>query len=293
MKPSFEDIQFFLAVVEAKSFTMAADNLLRTKSAVSQGVTRLEKDLGVTLLYRSTRSLSLTEAGEEFYRHCCEVRDSYDNALESIKSFGAKPSGLLTVTVPHTLVETIVLPAVNQTISENSDIDIRLLADDKSVDLIDGQVDLAIRVGKLELQTAKVTKLGMLSESLYASHEYVQSKGGVPANLNEIQQWQHIAHDWQGQPVRYVTKGRLDIKVKPRVRCNTITDIIHLVAQGQGVARLPDITVQDYVRRGDLVKLEHLAVTPVHAMHMFANKTPMKVQLFIKTLKEHFAIRTR
>lgn len=292
MKPSFEDMQLFLAVVEAKSFTAAADNLMRTKSAISQGVTRLEKDLGITLLYRSTRSLSLTEAGAEFYRHCCEVRESYDNALENIKSFGAKPSGLLTITVPHTLMETIVLPAVSQTLSENRDIDIRLLADDKSIDLIDGQVDLAIRVGKLDLQTAKVTKLGMLSESLYASKGYVALNGGLPKDLQTLQHWQHIAHEWQGQPVRYSTKTGLDIKVKPRVRCNTITDIIHLVLQGQGVARLPDVTVQHYVDQGELVKLEHLAITPVHAMHMFANKTPVKVQLFIKTLKQQFKLLT-
>ncbi|MGH1485261.1 MAG: LysR family transcriptional regulator [Cellvibrionaceae bacterium] len=286
MKPSFEDIQFFLAVVESQSFTGAADKLMRTKSAVSQGITRLEKDLGIKLLYRSTRSLSLTEAGREFYNHCGDIRDSYDNALSSIKSFGAKPTGLLTITAPHTLIEKMVIPAMTRLLDEHPNIDVRLLADDKSIDLIDAQIDLAIRVGTLDMQTAKVSKLGTLYESIYASPSYVQAKGGIPDDAKLLENWQHIAHDWQRQPVRYTLKDSTTLKVKPRVRCNTITDIVQLTLQGQGVARLPDFTVNEYHKQGQLIKLGQVSSTAVHTMHMFSSQPPAKVKRFVKILKD-------
>ena len=290
MKPNLEDTQVFVAVVEARSFTRAADNLARTKSAVSQAVTRLEQDLGVQLLYRSARSLSLTEAGRQFYSHCCDIRDSYENALADIKDSGAKPSGLLTITAPHALSDVLIVPVMTELINANPNIEVRLLADDRAVDLIDAQIDLAIRVGPLDLQSAKVSRLGTLHESLYVSPGYIEAKGGLPEDGTHLEHWQHIANDWQGQPVKYTLANGSTLRVKPRIRCNSLHDIIALVLQEQGVARLADIAVAEYVNQGRLVKLESVASTPVHTMHMFSKRPPAKVQSFVKILKRQLSV---
>lgn len=285
MKPSLEDMHVFLTVVEARTFTAAAEQLRRTKSAVSQAISRLESDIGVHLLYRSTRSLSLTEAGTQFYGHCRDIRDVYDNALLEIK---AKPSGTLSVTAPHAICKSVVDPAIAKFVEIYPDIDVRLLADDSPMDLIESQVDLAIRVGDLTLQSAKVSKLGMLYESLYACPEYIASQGGLPEELAVISNWSHIANDWQGVPVKYVLPKGDVLRVTPRVRCNSFYDMVRLAKLGAGVARLPDITVLPSVTEGSLIKMCKVSATPVYYMHLFSNKPPAKVKKFITLLRDGF-----
>ena len=282
MKPGLEDMQVFLAVVEARTFTAAAERLGRTKSAVSQAVSRLENDTGERLLYRSTRSLSLTEAGTQFYAHCRDIRDTYDKALLAIK---AKPSGTLSVTAPHAICKSVVDPAIAKFVELYPDIAVRLLADDSPMDLIESQVDIAIRVGDLALQSAKVSKLGMLYESLYASPEYIAAQGGIPDDLADIGGWGHIANDWQGVPVRYDLPNGETLRINPRIRCNSLYDIVRLAKMGVGVARFPDMTVSSHVTGGSLTRICEISAAPVHYMHLFSKRPPAKVQKFIKLLR--------
>ncbi|WP_226645939.1 LysR family transcriptional regulator [Microbulbifer variabilis] len=285
MKPSLEDMQIFLAVVEARSFTAAADKLVRTKSAISQAVTRLEEDLGTRLLYRSTRSLSLTETGTQFYAHCREIRDIYNNALADLKSSNKELSGMLTITAPHALCEPVIVPAIRQLNEQHPQLGVRLLADDVQMNLIDAQVDLAVRVGNLDMQSAKVSKLGILRESLYASRGYIEQQGGVPEDLTELLKWQHIINDWQGTPVKYQLDSKKEIRVIPKIRCNSLHDILQMTTIGLGIARLPDIIAAKLVREGLLRHLATVASTPVHYMHLFSKRPPPKVQHFTKILR--------
>ncbi|GAB2895857.1 LysR family transcriptional regulator [Microbulbifer echini] len=289
MKPNLEDMQVFLAVVEARSFTAAADNLARTKSAISQAVTRLEEDLGTRLLYRSTRALSLTESGTQFYTHCREIRDIYNAALTDLKSTSEKLSGTLTVTAPLALCEPVIVPAIAQLTEQHPQLGVRLLADDAPIDLIESQVDLAIRVGSLDMQSAKVSKLGTLQESLYASSKYIEKQGGLPDELCELRQWEHIANDWQGTPVKYDLGNKNIIRVTPRIRCNSLHDILQMTEVGLGIARLPDMTAKKFIRNGSLEHVVTVASTPIHYMHLFSKSPPVKVQRFTKIIKSLLA----
>jgi len=285
MKPSLEDMQVFLAVVEARSFTAAADKLARTKSAISQAVTRLEGDLDTRLLYRSTRALSLTEAGTQFSSHCREIRDIYDVALTDLKSTTEKLSGTLTVTAPHALCEPAIVPAIAQLAEQHPQLGVRLLADDAPMDLIASQVDLAIRVGNLDMQSAKVSKLGILRESLYASKAYIDKQGGLPEDLCELRYWQHIANDWQGTPIKYELGNNGKIRVIPKIRCNSLHNILQMTEMGLGIARIPDFTALHSVKKGLLELVIEVSSTPVHYMHLYPKKPPAKVQSFIKIVK--------
>ncbi|WP_445360166.1 LysR family transcriptional regulator [Microbulbifer sp. EKSA005] len=290
MKPSLEDMQVFLAVVEARSFTLAADRLERTKSAVSQAVTRLESDIGTRLLYRSTRSLSLTEAGSEFYAHCREIKDIYNSALAGLRNSGNKLAGSLSVTAPHALCEPVIIPAIIKLAEQHPQLRIRLLANDSPMDLIESQVDLAIRVGSLALQSAKVSKLGLLGESLYASPQLIEKLCGIPSDLTELQNWPHIANDWQGIPLKYELKSGIQIKATPKVRCNSLHDIVQLTEAGIGIARLPDIIARKKVANGTLCSITSVAAAPIHYMHLFSKRPPTKVQTFIKAIKSQLQI---
>jgi len=286
MKPNLEDMQVFLAIVEARTFTAAAEHLSRTKSAVSQALTRLENDIGTRLLYRSTRSLSLTEAGAQFYVHCRDIKNTYDDALANIKTNKSNPSGILSVTAPHALCGSVIVPAIAKFVEQHPQMNVRLFADDSPMDLIESQLDLAIRVGNLDMQSAKVSKLGMLSESLYASPTYIAARGGLPEDLTELKDWDHIANDWQGMPVKYQTLEGATLRVNPRIRCNALQDILRLVEIGAGLARLPDITVSHSISRGEIIQVMELDASAIHYMHLFSNRSPTKVQKFVKLIRD-------
>lgn len=285
MKPSLEDMLVFLEVVEAKTFTVAAERLQRTKSAVSQAVTRLEEDIGTKLLYRSTRSLSLTEAGTQFYSHCGDIKQTYNAAISDLKTNRHAPRGTLSITAPHALCEPLIVPAIAQFVELYPEMNVRLVADDSPMDLIESQVDLAIRVGDLAMQTAKVSKLGALRESLYASPEYCASRGGPPEDLAELNQWDHIANHWQGVPVKYTTSDGTTLRAAPRIRSNTLQNILRLTEMGAGVARLPDIAVSQSIAAGSLVQLTTVGTSSVHYMHHFSKQPPKKVNAFVKLIK--------
>jgi len=286
MKPSLEDMQVFLEVVEARTFTAAAERLGRTKSAVSQAVTRLEDDLGTRLLYRSTRSLSLTDTGTRFLAHCCEIRSSYNTALADIKTAEADPSGTLSLTAPNALCGPIVVPSISRFVELYPNISVRLRADDSPMDLVESQIDLAIRVGEPAVQSAKISKLGMLHEGLYASPDCIAAHGGSPNDLTAIADWAHIANDWQGVPVRYHTADGEIVRVTPRVRCNSFNEILRLAEIGTGVARLPDIVTSESVHRGTLVRLFEVGAAPIYSMHLFAKRPPAKVRIFVQLIRE-------
>ena len=286
MRPSLEDMQVFLEVVEKRTFTAAAEQLGRTKSAVSQAITRLEDDIGTRLLHRSTRSLSLTDAGTRFLGHCRDIRDSYDLALDELVTAEADTLGTLAITAPKALCGPVIVPAIERFVHIYPQIAVRLRADDTQIDLIEAQIDLAVRVGDPKIQSAKISKLGMLHECLYASPGYIAALGGLPSDLGELSHWNHIASDWQGTPVTYRTLDGLTMRATPRIRCNSLHEILQLAEIGCGIARLPDVTASESVHKGALVKLVELGSAPIFSMHLYEKRAPSKVSKFVLLLKD-------
>lgn len=284
MKPNLIDMMTFQAVVEARSFTAAAERLGRTKSAVSQSVSRLEADLDCRLLQRSTRALSMTEAGARFLSHCQELKQTYDAAVADLSAEQGDPAGLLSLTAPHALCGPLVVPAIERFLTVQGKVRVRLVAEDAPVDLIETGIDLAIRVGRPKEQAARIARLGVLRESLYASPACVARFGGVPEKLSELADWDHIANSWQGNPVTY-TRGGGRLRVSPRIRCNTLPEILQLVERGLGVALLPDLAVAGQMAEARLTRLFTIAETPLHTMHNFAARPPRKVVDFVKLLR--------
>ena len=285
MKPSVADMLTFLEVVDARSFTAAADSLGRTRSAVSQAVQRLEEEIGVRLLYRSTRSLTLTEAGARLAGRCRDIRESYADALADLSAVSQDVAGALVVTAPHALGASVMAPAVARYLADHPSIRLRLLADDAQIDLIDAQVDLAVRVGRPKALTARIAKLGTLQESLYAHPAYIEGQGGVPSDLQALRDWRHIANDWQGTPVTYRLRPGATLAVEPQVRCNAFPEGLARATAGLGVARLPDIAVSAQRAAGDLALVAPLEQTGIYAVHHHDKRPPPKVTRFVEILR--------
>ncbi len=289
MTPNLNDMMVFLAVVDTQSFTEAARRLGRTRSAVSQSVSRLESDISTRLLYRNTRSLNLTEAGARFAAHCREIRRTHDSAISEIRESSDRPSGQITVTAPHALCNALLVPAMKSFLAENTNMRVRLFADDAHIDLIEASVDLAVRAGTAASQSARISKLGSLNVSLYASRAYLDSRGGIPDDPAALAQWDHIVNDWQGSPIRYRLHDGTEFSVLPRVRCNAFPSIIEATRQSLGVARLADLAVRASHMADELVAIMPLTETPVYTMHQFESRPPQKVKLFIDALRQHLS----
>jgi len=290
VKPNIHDMLTFIEVVDTRSFTTASTRLGRSKSAISQTISRLEADMNTRLLQRSTRSLTLTDAGARFYDSCLTIKDAYNTALESIWEDQDNPQGTLSITAPHALCGAVITPAIKLYLDHYPRMSVRLVAEDASVKLIEEHIDLAIRVGKLAGQTARVTKVGTLGESLYAHQDYINAQGGIPDDMNDLEKWDHIANEWQGNPVTYNLAKGISFKVLPRARCNSLPDILKLTQSGLGIARLPDIAaVSDATsdkENSPLIKVSPLGDAPIYALHQFDTKPPQRVRDFITLIRE-------
>lgn len=286
MNPNVNDMLCFLAVVETRSFSAAATQMRKTRSAISQSVARLENDLGARLLYRTTRALALTEAGTRFVGHCAEMKRVYQEAIAQMQDGGAEQHGSIVLTAPHALCDSDLIPALSAFSETYPNLNVRVIADDARLDLVDEQVDLALRVGDLTGQTARVSRIGNMRESLYASAGYVTGRNGVPEDSSDLEAWDHIANEWQGTRVTYQFAPDTILRVKPRYRFNSFHQLRSAVCASLGVARLPDRTVSDLVRNGTLVRLKDLGAAPVFAVHYFDKRAPSWVRVIVGILRQ-------
>ncbi|TQV77936.1 LysR family transcriptional regulator [Denitrobaculum tricleocarpae] len=292
MKPNFNDMMAFAEVVETGSFTAAAERLGRGKSALSQSITRLESDLGVRLIQRTTRRLSLTEAGQRFYRHCETIREIHTQALEDARSQAGALSGRLSITAPHALAAAFVRPAFTAFIREHPTLEVVFHSDDGQLNLVDHGIDLAIRVDMPQDQSLKVSKLGEFRDLLCAHKDLVAEHGGLPGGLADLKDWPHIGNQWQGAEPLYHRRGETALQVTPQVRCNAFHDVLGFVGDGLGVALLPDIAIREELRSGEIRALfprDEIAPVAIYAAHAFDSFPPRRVTAFISALRQRLA----
>lgn len=263
MTPNLNDLLIFLTVAETQSITGTADQVGLTKSAVSQALKRLEEQLGRRLLYRTTRAMALTDEGARLLPYCRALREAQQDMMAALTDDDAPQS--LTITAPHALMQPVMVPAVGA-LSEGRDLRLRLLAEDGQVNLTERQIDLAIRVGGSAPQSARVTRIGTLHESLYCAPGYLTMQ---PEHISDLAAFPHVSNDWQGDPVDYGGK----LRVSPRFRVNTVHEVRALIAQGLGIGLLPDLFAQ-----GDpaLMRLFPVSSSPIYALHQ-QGRTPSKI----------------
>ncbi len=153
-------MMIFNEVIEQGSFTLAAEKPHLTKSGVSQHVSKLEKHLGVQLLIRSTRSLSLTDIGKQLFQRSAELKTLLDISIDEVTNLKHQPVGYLSITAPQALMPSAVLPAIKQLIKQFPKIKPRLIVDDGNQDIIKKGIDVAIRVGNLKDSDLKARRIG-------------------------------------------------------------------------------------------------------------------------------------
>ncbi|KXF82829.1 LysR family transcriptional regulator [Enterovibrio coralii] len=251
------DMMVFLAVVESGSFTLAAERLEMPKANVSRKVSRLERQLGVTLLERSTRAQHLTEAGKRYLSHCKRIQEEMELASAAVSEVLTQYTGNIKVGASVTLGQRILKPAISPFLLKYPDLSLDLNFVNERVDLIEGGFDMVIRVGMLDDSRLVGKKLGVATRSLYASRGYL-GRRACPSTLEAIESDDFLIMPRiaPGNRLTLIRDGQPHtLRVNPRLRADDFATLKQAAIEGLGIAPLPDYMCTTERENGTLVKL--------------------------------------
>lgn len=280
-------LQAFTKVVQCGSFTRAADALGSQKAHVSRVVSQLEKELGVRLLTRSTRSLSLTEIGREFYERSMGILAQVDEAQRVVQQAQGQPSGTLRITCGVEFGMLAVSAWIGLYMQRYPQVRVEADYSARKVDLVHEGMDVAIRVGALADSDLNARRLGDIQYGLFVAPDFFprRAQPQVPADLSAVPLLAfsrgQAADVWELQQNAQIE--RISLK-QPRFRANNIFALRDMAVMGHGVARLPWLVGRREVELGHLeVVLPdwQLPSTPVHAIFASARYLTPKVRVFI------------
>ena len=282
-------------VVEQGSFVAAARKLQTTTSAVSQQVRALERDMGVTLLHRSTRKLALTPAGARFHEGCAAMLAAAQQAQAGLLQLRDAPEGELRVAAPVGFGRHLG-PALAPLMAAHPGLSLHLEVDDGFTDLVAKRIDLAVRFGRLPDSAWVAQKLGEKTLALYAAPAYL-ARRGVPADPAELG-----AHDWlalrpgtdsfHSLPLHTQDGVPQELRIRPRASSNNQLSLQQLCEAGLGLAMLSPSDLDGAAQDGRLVPLLaglRLPALPVYALSPQRDAQPAKVRHAVQALKQHFA----
>ncbi|USD61836.1 LysR family transcriptional regulator [Vibrio sp. SCSIO 43140] len=269
----------FVQVVESGSISKAADKLDVSKSVVSTALKQLEQELYTTLLKRTTRKQTLTSAGERFYAKCAQMSAIAESAwLEASSSLEA-PKGRLTVTAPHALMKSIVLPSLTAKFKDHPQVSLNLIADDKHVDIIQDDVDLAIRIGSSKNSNLKQRKLGEFVDLLCSTET---------KNINVLST-PYIAQHWESEPITHeleVNGQSETIHFPISHRASTVFDVVSLIETGLGIGLVPDFILNKHKSLSAISDARPTKVNPIYVLHPYQAHVPLVVTLAIEAIEK-------
>ncbi|WP_445424670.1 LysR family transcriptional regulator [Alishewanella sp. HL-SH06] len=244
-------ISEFVAVAEQQSFTKAAKQLGISVAQVSRNIAELEASLAIKLLYRSTRSVSLTEEGLLYLQHCRHLVASLDEANRTLANLKATPRGQIKLTAPVFYGETRIAPLLHDFMLRYPDTELDLQLSNNKLDLVQGGYDLAIRLGTLESSSLIARKLASRTQYVVASPAYL-AQHGTPTSLTALAQHQCLTGtvaNW-----RFMQQGKI-VQFKPqgRIVCNSGVALRDAALKGLGLVQLPDYYVSDNLQQGELM----------------------------------------
>ncbi len=273
-----ETMIMLVAVVDQGSFSAASRSLNVPTTTLSRKISELETRLGIRLLKRTTRSLSLTDAGASYVSAARDIIRQVEQAESEAAGEYITPKGELVITAPIMFGRLFVLPVVAEFLATFPEISVKLLLADRNVDLITTPVDMAVRIGKLPDSTMVATQIGEMrtvtcgKPALFARH-------GIPECPEELANIPCItvdtpmpASDWQYP------------SVTSRLLVSTPEAAVHAAVLGVGITRLLHYQVTDAIALGELqIVLEafEAAPSPIHLLHASRGLMPLKMRRFL------------
>lgn len=283
----------FFHVVEAQSFSGAARQLGIARSAVSRHITLLEKSIGVRLLNRTTRRLSLTEAGETYFQSCARIVAEAETATHRINQLQEEPRGTLKIAAPISLGNQFITPLVRAFMQRYTALNVELLLDDEMVDMVGESIDVSIRVGWLHDSTLIARKLGDWPRFLCASPDYLE-RHGRPESPAQLTNHEWIIFTRLPAPFHWTfTRNKREerIQIKGRLRSNNADAIHASLLSGVGITAQAAFLVNDDIKAGRLERLLpewDCGNVGMYAVYQDRRYQQARVRLFIDFVSEAF-----
>ncbi|MDN2485033.1 HTH-type transcriptional activator AaeR [Kosakonia sacchari] len=283
----------FAKVVELGSFTAAARQLQMSVSSISQTVAKLEDELQVKLLNRSTRSLGLTEAGKIYYQGCRRMLHEVQDVHEQLYAFNNTPIGTLRIGSSSTMAQNVLAKMTADMLKEHPGLSVNLVTGIPAPDLIADGLDLVLRVGALQDSSLFSRRLGAMPMVVCAAKSYL-AQYGIPEKPADM-----VNHSWLEYSVRpdnefeLVAPEGIATRLIPQGRfvTNDPMTLTRWLTAGAGIAFVPLMWVIDEINSGQLEILlprYQSDPRPVYALYTEKDKLPLKVQVCINYLTEYF-----
>lgn len=287
---SFDGIIEFVAVAESQGFSSAAKQLSCSTSHVSRQIAKLEKRLGCALFARTTRLVSLTPAGSNYYHQCKELVTGLQQANEQINTQQLKLAGTLKVSAAGTFAEQQVAPALMAFALQHPELSIEIDFNSKAVNFVEDGIDFAIRYGKLQDSSLVARKLLAHPMMAVASPSYL-AEFGVPHNPQDLKNHSCIVSNNDHWMFVQDTQ-QLSIKVQGRWKSNNAHSVVHACEQGLGIAYMPQHNFLDSVKQGRLTHvLKPYWRSESYSWVVYQDRRflPMRARLAIDHLIAHFS----
>jgi DNA-binding transcriptional LysR family regulator len=273
--------------VDSGSFSSAGRSIGSSPSAVSKSVARLERRLGVRLLQRSTRTLSLTTEGAAYYERVAPLLRALEDA-EDVVQMSDDARGLLRVTAPVFLGRMLIGEWSEAFLARHPNVKIELSVTDRRVDLIREGFDVALRIGELPDTELTARKLADLPMVIIASPDYL-TRRGVPRTVENLHQHACLRYLLAGRPYPFVFADGTSFTTDGLLDSDDSITLYHAVLHGAGIAQLLRFVAEDDLAAGRLVEIlpdVPMPSVPAHAVHAFGRQPPVRARLFIDFLVE-------
>lgn len=280
----------FARVVEAGSFAAAAAAAGQTRAAVSKQIAGLEAHIGAQLLNRTTRRMSLTEVGQEFYARCARIAREAEEAERAVASLQGAPRGSLRVSAPVTFGRRYLSPRIAAFLERYPEIAIELRLSDADSDLVEDGFDVGIRIAPRAGQALTGRRLAPSPRAIVAAPDYL-ARRGTPRTPEDLRRHDCLLYSQLATPALWRFRGGRSVRVKGRFRVDHGDSLRQAVLDGLGVAYMPTFIVGPDIAEHRLVALlsQHAesrsGVWVVHPRNR--NLTP-KVRAFVEFLVEQF-----
>lgn len=291
----FNELETFIAVVDAGSITKAAERLNLAKSSVSRRLDDLERRLGVQLLVRSTRSLTLTDSGRTFYESSNRLLDDLADAELEVSREHGELAGRIRLAAPLSFGHRHLAPAIAEFLDRHPAVRFDLDLSDRKVNLLEEKFDLAVRIADLDDSSLIARRIAATTHVVCASPGYLE-RNGTPSIPEDLAEHRCLTYSYAARPgiwpYREPGGAAASIEVESHLCASSGDFLAELACAGHGVVREPDFIVYQAIERGDLVPLlldwewSSLAVSTLYPPTRFLSQ---RVRAFIDFLAERFA----
>ena len=295
MSRDLNDTLIFVKVVEHGSFIAAARALRLPKTTVSRKVQDLESRLGAQLLHRTTRKLGLTEAGNIYFEHCQRIARELDEAESAVGQLQGGPRGWLRITAPYSLGIERIAPLLGEFHALHPEVRVEMLLTNETVDIIDKELDIALRFGELPDSTFVARHLATLRTQVFASVGYLE-RHGEPLHPDDLQHHRVLAMSKMRRNGHFTWplddgNGLADFRVEPAFVANDPAGLRGALLCGEGLMLANDVMVKPFVERGYLRRVLPAWTGPTYDLNAVFPRGRVqspKVRAFIDFLVDRF-----